>query len=750
MSNIFFSQRKSNNIIQENKIINRPFSSLPSRKSFLMSNPNKNDELLYPITDKRNIRYIVENNLYDSFNQKSTKIIHTRNIYNRLKLRDLKGKHKYSNFTVFIKREMSQRERKIKPKNIIKKLSRQNSAIQLNPNKIFREGSLYMTDLVIKKPQKTVSKNLNNFDPFLKRDKKYFTKRIFKNDNNKSNFESLVNDNHKYKNINLLRKIESDRNLKQKSNYIEEEKNAYLIQKKLEYISINENKNKALYNYVENLNDYIKNQYSNKLKQEKVRINNEEIKNENRYIDDKISSVTSINKVFNDLFLNKFNDYMKFLFKKVDQYDRGNYFLLNEIFLLQKQVSKLKARINKLSEEKKIYNKFILLQISLKQKTMKLPEYYDFILSHSLEEGIEHYKGILDEKQVKDIYKYRKKIIYKNYDTFNYQFKSYENENRDLLKKLGIMKREISKLNDNKNELIEEGKNLSNYLNDRIKEKAKERINVMSKYHLLIAEKNNLLEEIKFNFVNVKSMTKKAKKRNSFIQDYNIIFETTNRSSKNNTNNTHNNKENKVNNTKRSTKSNKYSYPNSSKNILSSSKDQFNFSLDEKIFFNYNIAYESLEKNIPHSNVYLKTRKLFFLLKNYIKKDEYIKKEEKITTENGLILKLLSKIENGINMFLENKRAFDEKNKEIISKMKQKIEKQKKIMKGKKYMSMIKAKYENMKHKVEEKAKKIYFLPKTKKRTVSANVNKKRKNKKVKKVEEKSEYELLLEYFKEN
>ena len=165
---------------------------------------------------------------------------------------------------------------------------------------------------------------------------------------------------------------------------------------------------------------------------------------------------------------------------------------------------------------------------------------------------------------------------------------------------------------------------------------------------------------------------------------------------------------------------------------------------------NFNIIYEPKEKNVPHSNLYLKTRQLFFLLKKYIKKDEYFKKEEKVTTENGLIIKLLSKIEKGLNAFIENKRAFDEKNKEIISKMKQKIEKQRKIMKGQKYMSMLKEKYENMKRNVEEKANKIYFLPKNKKRNVSANINKKRKNKKLKKVVEKSEYELLIEYFKEN
>jgi hypothetical protein len=253
---------------------------------------------------------------------------------------------------------------------------------------------------------------------------------------------------------------------------------------------------------MENLNNYIKNQYANKLKAEKIRIGNEELKNENKMANDKIASINHTYDLYNDLFLNKFNDYTKFLFKKVDHYDKDNYLLLNEIFILQKEVNKLKVVINKLSEEKKIYNKFILLQISLKKKTMKLPDHYDYILNHSLEEGIEQYKGILDKEKVKEIFAYKNKIIYKNYDALNRQFKAYENENRDLLEKLETIKREVVRLNEDKNELIEEGKNLSNYFNNKIKEKSKERIDVMTKYNLLINEKHYLLSEIKFSFFN--------------------------------------------------------------------------------------------------------------------------------------------------------------------------------------------------------------------------------------------------------
>ena len=78
------------------------------------------------------------------------------------------------------------------------------------------------------------------------------------------------------------------------------------------------------------------------------------------------------------------------------------------------------------------------------------------------------------------------------------------------------------------------------------------------------------------------------------------------------------------------------------------------------------------------------------------------------------------------------------------------MEKQRKILKGQKYLSMLRDKYENMKLQVQEKAKKIYFLNRNKKRTVSAIINKKARNINIKDAYKKSDYELLIEYFKEN
>ena len=754
MSNISFSPIKHLNKSKPSNIICRPFSSIVPRSSFKISNPNNNSQL----TNRMSIKYILENNFYSSYNTKSTKVSNTRNNYNKIQNSDLIGKEKYSNFTLFIKREMSQKNIKITPKNIIKKLTRQNSSVILNPQKIFREGNLYLTDIISKKHRKTSTKNLLNYAPLHSKSKNFLTHRILKNFNhNNSSLESNIINNHKYKNINLLRKIESEKNiLKKKSFNFEEEKNNYLINKKSEYISIKEKNTKMLYNYMNNLKEYIKYTYSKKLNEENYKINCEEVKNNKQYINDKLNWLQNSNKLYNDLFLNKFNDYVKFLTKKVDQYDKCNYDLLNEATILKKQVGKLKKRINILLEEKKMYNKFILLQIRLKKKTMKIPDYYEFILNHNLEEGIEHCKDILDKKEVKEIYGYKKKIIYQNYDNFKYQFKTYENENRDLLVKLGTMKKEINKLNENKNELIEEGNQIANYLKIKTIEKTQEKINIINKYNLLMNEKNNLLKEIGTNFSNINQEVQKPKNKNriNYEENYGTNYPTKYKSTNTNTNIISINKSRikgkkilKNNNNIINDYTQRY---NSTKNYSNSTKDKQHLSKDEQIFSKLNIIYEAKNKDSLHSELYLKVRKLFFLLKNFMNKDEYFIKAEKISTENGLIIKLLGRIEDGMNNFIENERAFDEKNKEIINKMKQKIERQRKIIKGQKHKQKMKAKNENMKRKVEEKAKKIYFLPKNRKRAISANLNKKSKKRKLKKKVVKSEYELLVEYFKEN
>ena len=223
--------------IQRNSYLNRPLSSANS--GFSISMIKKKKDKIQPLTDKRNIKSVIEKNLYGGLNFKSTKAKYTRNNFNKFNSFDFKGKDRYSNYTVFFKRKKSQKYKKAISKTIHKQLTKQISASQINPKKIFRDGIFNLTNLYLKKKKKTKDKKiLNNFF-FIKTNKINLAKKIL-HENIKPNIESKILDNHKYKNINLLKKIQLDKSFKNLSSNLEEEKNNYLMNKKLEYISYKE------------------------------------------------------------------------------------------------------------------------------------------------------------------------------------------------------------------------------------------------------------------------------------------------------------------------------------------------------------------------------------------------------------------------------------------------------------------------------------------------------------------------------
>jgi hypothetical protein len=213
----------------------------------------------------------------------------------------------------------------------------------------------------------------------------------------------------------------------------------------------------------------------------------------------------------------KYGDYIKFLGKQIDMKNKENYYLLNEVFILQKDVHKLRVKINKLLEQKKYYNKFIFLQICVQEKKIRLPDYYEYIFNHTLEESINYYKDVLKENEIKQILDYKKNIIYKDLDNFNEQIKIYESENRELYNNLEIIKKDLFRLNLEKNELFDEDEKLNKYLENKLAQKEKEKKIIIKKYNSLCGQKNSLLVQMKFNYlseyiINTKKNHNKKKK----------------------------------------------------------------------------------------------------------------------------------------------------------------------------------------------------------------------------------------------
>ena len=733
MSMRLLSPRKSINKADFKKGHLRPFSSIePRTTKHQKSIKNMKN---FKGNERNMVKYIVENNLYENQSEKYHKISETKNHYNKLNIHHLKGKEKYSNFSIFSKRELDFKDLNIPINQKYKKLTRQQSAIQLNSHRAYKDNPLYLTETIIKKNHRKVNNYIfnNNYNYI----NDLYIPYIDLEDKN----ENIIINNHKYKNISLLREIEQNKSLNKTSYGTNWDKKKYLFNKKMEYITLYKKKGNSLSKYMENLDDYIKKKYNNLLKEERAKIIAEEFKNEHEFIDNKINSLNKANNLYNETLVYKYGDYIKFLGKQIDLNNKENYYLLNEVFILQKDVHKLRAKINKLLEQKKYYNKFIFLQICVQEKKIKLPDYYEYIFNHTLEESINYCKDILKENEIKQILDYKKNIIYKNFDIFNEQIKMYESENRELYNNLEIIKKELFRLNLEKNELFEEDEKLNKYLENKLAQKEKEKKIIINRYNNLLGQKNSLMIQMKFNYlseyiINTKKFHNK-KKDLHHNNSYNLNKVKSHPIARNPTSN----------------KNNKSFLVNFNNNIRAkirhasakSKPKPKSFITDEQLFQSYNINYDNSESK-NHSKLYYKIKKLFILLKNYIKTEENMKKGDIITTENDLILTMLKKIEDGLNEFIKNEANFGKKNLEEIKKLKLIIEKQKKIMKGQKKMALIKAKYENMKKKIEEKNNKIYFIPKSRKRSVSASLNKRiREKRKVEELNKEKKFEDFIE-----
>ena len=102
MSKRNFSPLK-NNEKEEYRKINPPFSSIVPR-TYLQSIKINNIQN-FGEKGKNTIKYYIENNLYEK-SKKHHIINEIKNNYNKLHRSDLMRKDKYSNFTLFVKREM--------------------------------------------------------------------------------------------------------------------------------------------------------------------------------------------------------------------------------------------------------------------------------------------------------------------------------------------------------------------------------------------------------------------------------------------------------------------------------------------------------------------------------------------------------------------------------------------------------------------------------------------------------------------
>ena len=253
--------------------------------------------------------------------------------------------------------------------NIIDNLNSSNSKNYFNITNSFINGktnsAFYITDM----PFKTIYT-----------DKKIASYKDFSSDDEK--YEKEEKEKYNLKLLNIFEKNNSRNKLKQQ-----------FFSKTLIDFKVNKLKEKkeSIKDAINKTRDMILNKYTKSIKKERI-IRLKEVKENNLdRVENIITSMKKTNKLFNDTFLQKFNDYVRELEIQRELAKAENTNLMEEILKQKNEISQLESQIRKIEYEKNNIVRWIFFQILVKEKKIYLPFYYKSII----EETEENMKKIL-------------------------------------------------------------------------------------------------------------------------------------------------------------------------------------------------------------------------------------------------------------------------------------------------------------------------------------------------------------------
>ena len=396
------------------------------------------------------------------YNKKNN--IFSKNNNNNITSMSLKNnKSKYANFNIFTKREIAfhkciENNKKVfkyqnfslfeeKGKTITAKRIKKKKKRNIDNLIIKSFSALYLTQNILQS-NKTIL-------PFINKEKlqirEYEKKDLKKKTENKNKNKKMAETNYitNLKKNNFLNQLtmksETERICKSK----EEKKRNDIIYKKIDIYKRNNNKDLLKTRYRENMKEYLLEKYNNNVKEEKTKILQENITDKLQYINDKTQTLKSEFEIFNDRFIVKFGDYIKQLMKMKELEKNKDTLYMNYIFQLKKDIVSLGLKNKKIKNDRDGLNKWMYLQICVKEKKKVLPKYYKIILENKNEENKEELKK-LTKSQLDNVLQYKNNIIYKNADLFLEQIKNFENKNVDLLMYYNLIREEIDSLNKEK------------------------------------------------------------------------------------------------------------------------------------------------------------------------------------------------------------------------------------------------------------------------------------------------------------
>ena len=272
------------------------------------------------------------------------------------------------------------------------------------------------------------------------------------------------------------------------------------------------------YNISLNLNKVREFKYSNYLNEQRKEINKTSIensKNNLEFLTDKINTLNMIKNIYSIKISNKVGEYSKFILKYKEKEKIISDILLNQINSLKRDVKNLQNKIAKKEYEKSQILKWIYFLIKMKEKKLILPTYYKKIIETNFErKKIKRKTIVLNIDNLKILHQHEKRLIFSNEN--KPQKKDYSNKLIEHIRLINYNNDGIFDQKD-KNKYIE-----SKFKNKKLKLLPKSTISFKKrssiKTNLLNTNENNTNQI--FNFDESFETNKKIKKTfDKLIQD---------------------------------------------------------------------------------------------------------------------------------------------------------------------------------------------------------------------------------------
>ena len=420
------------------------------------------------------------------------------NIYN-LKNNQISNIFKrYTYSSIFEKREKNFKSKKLKSK------FRNNSfSIRKSDGYSTSQNSIYITQnpsivefsqlpLILEKKENESIKD-NKMKRIINI-KKLFRKKI-KNDINISCKEkNLSTKNIRNNNILIYKRKknvdkENNENLNKSANLIKN-KNLYELNR---FRTVENSK----LTYMEKLRDFINSKMLCNFKKERI-LRLEEFKyNEFEAIKNKIYSLNKSQDLMDNDYMIKCREYILKLYKIVDNLENKDNIFFTKVMKLEKEIKLIERKISEKINERKIYIKWMIFLIQIKEKLLKPPKKYERLLESHI-------------KLPSDLEIYKKDSIYPTPEDLMYQFEAHKNKNINLMK---ICQKIVTENNNLKMELekkIKINQSLSK-IEEEVNILIQRRDKVKSRYQLLTNQFKSIYEQL-YSYTDSDSDLEKGKK----------------------------------------------------------------------------------------------------------------------------------------------------------------------------------------------------------------------------------------------